>query len=81
VLPPLTLKMEATYCSENVTNFLPHYEQTVLFMVTAVQNSYFIFVHFTFAMKVLFAVKHEKSCTVLKMERFNCSVGMQIHFM
>ena len=48
MLPPLTLKMEATYCSENVTKFLLHYEQTVLFMVTAVKNSYFIFVHCTF---------------------------------
>jgi len=48
VLPPLSLKMEANYCSENVPKFLPHYKQTVLFMVTAAKNSYFIFVHFTF---------------------------------
>ena len=33
---------------ENVTKFLPHYEQTVLFMVSAMKNSYFIFAPFTF---------------------------------
>jgi hypothetical protein len=32
------------------------------------------------AMNVPIAIKHEKICTVLKMERFNFSVGVQIHF-
>ena len=78
MLPPLTLKMEANYCSENVTKFLPQYEQTVVFMVTAVKNSHFIFVHFTFVFandkllwKFFFAIKRAKNCTVLKMGRFN----------